>query len=177
MENLVLNLGAYQLSLAVSREGKEPVVALKPVCEAVGLDWKTQLRRTQNNPQFRCGHMTIPSAGGPQETLCIPVCQVGMWLCTINANRVKEEIRPKLLAFQEHLQVVIHEHLQGNLTMERLKKLEDVIAHMTILIHELQDDNAELRQQLQVTSMLDRTLVSNAGRQLAAYKAAKKLIN
>jgi uncharacterized coiled-coil protein SlyX len=184
METLNLNLGGQALQLLVSREGVEPLVALKPLCEAVGLDWKTQLRRTSGNPQFRCGLMTIPSAGGPQQTLCLPVCEIGMWLCTINANRVREDIKSKLLEFQRHLQVVIHEHLSGRLTtqvIEQLQKtvaiLQDHVAQLTFKLIDMQEDNQEMRAELRAHSILDKTLISNAGRQLAAQKAAKKAIN
>jgi hypothetical protein len=184
MNNLVLNIGQYQLNLLVSNHGGEDYIALKPLCEALGLSWPRQTKRTQGNPQFRCCLKAIPSAGGMQDMLCLPVLQIGMWLCTINANRVNDESRPKLLAFQEQLQVVIHDHLTGKLSMERLQSLEqsvkilsEVVARLEFKIHDLRTENAELRAQLRATSILDKTLVSNAGRHLAAHKKAQKSIN
>lgn len=103
-----------------------------------------------------------------QDTLCIPVSQVGMWLCTINASRVSEDVRPKLLAFQEHLQIVVHDYLTGRLTSERLQKLEALVMTLVGELEALKQENLTLKEKLCASNALDRALVSNAGRQLAA---------
>lgn len=182
MESLQLNLGSYQLAVAVSKNDNEYLVALRPLCETLGLDWKSQHRRTASNPQFRCGHMTTVDAQGRNYPMvCIPVRQVGMWLCTINANRVSENVRPKLLAFQEQLQIVIHDHLTGRLTLEKLQQMEQVmrgmeqtIAHMYGII----ESQAVEIQKLKQSSDYHMTLeASCAGRQLAAAKKIKSIVN
>jgi hypothetical protein len=177
MENLQLNLGSYQLALAVSQNDGEHFVALKPLCEALGLDWEAQRKRTQRNPQFSTPvHMNGSWAqdGKNRDMLCIPVRQVGMWLCTINANRVSEHVRPKLLAFQEQLQVVIHDHLTGRLTMEKLQQMEQMINHLYALV---ESQAAEIRQ-LKLTSGRHMSVeASCAGKQLAAARYNKKLLN
>lgn len=163
MENIILNVGKYQLSLLINKHNDEHYVAVKPLCEALGLLAHKQVERLKRNPQFRGAHMGAPSSGGIQTTYCIPVCEVGMFLCTINASKVSEHIRPQLVEFQRHLQVVIHDHLTGNLTQERIKHLEDIIG---VLLRRI--DALESQQGLDI---------SHAGRQLAAHKRALKSVN
>lgn len=173
MQDLVLNVGNYQLSLTTNEHNGEHFIALKPLCETLGLEWKRQQKRTLNNPQFSVGvHKGVNwSADGKQyDMLCIPVCEVGMWLCTINANKINDEARPKLLAFQKHLQVVIHEHLTGCLTLERLQQLEATVAHLAQLVTLIQQENMSLKRQLAGAQAYDRVVASCAGKQLAASK-------
>lgn len=199
MESVTLNLSDYQLQLALDNVDGQHMVALKPVCTALGIAWTGQRLRTLNNPQFKCVAIdTVDLQGRIYPMLCIPLCQVGMWICTINAKRVSEHIKPKLLAFQEQLQFVIHSYLSGRLTPEILQRLESSLQSMQVQLTEINrkyeyldqkyeclnqkhqevlEENAEIKAQLRATNILDRTLVSNAGRQLAAQKAALRSIN
>lgn len=45
-------------------------VAIKPICEALGIDWKSQYQRIKDDPVLNEGMVTvtIPSPGGSQET-------------------------------------------------------------------------------------------------------------
>lgn len=164
MENLSLSVGKYELSLMINKHQGEHYVAVKPLCEALGLQSHKQIERLKRNPQFNCTHMgSVGGDGKTREMECIPVCEVGMFLCTINANRVSEHVRPQLIDFQRHLQVVIHDHLTGNLTMQRLHTLEAIIERLQSRI-----DILETQQGLNI---------SHAGRQLAAQKQALRSIN
>jgi hypothetical protein len=57
-------------------------VALKPIVEGMGLDWKSQYRRVSDDPILSKGMvtMTIPSGGGPQETVCLPLSMIPGWI-------------------------------------------------------------------------------------------------
>ena len=45
-------------------------VAIKPICENMGIEWSTQLQKlNRNKEKFGCVHMNIPSKGGNQSTL------------------------------------------------------------------------------------------------------------
>ena len=58
----------------IDNEG-EPYVPMKPIVENMGLDWKTQYRKLQQNQRFAKGVviLTVPSPGGSQETTCLPL--------------------------------------------------------------------------------------------------------
>lgn len=80
--------------------------------------------------------------------LCIPVKQLGMWLCTVNANRVKPEIREKLIQFQMHLQVAIHDALTGRVSWEVVEALRAEVNEIRQHVQFLIQENAQLRQAL-----------------------------
>lgn len=185
MNTLTLNVGSYPVSLLTSEHEGEPYIALRPLCEALGMDWKSQHARTAKNPQFHCGDITTVDAQGRNYPMvCLPVRQVGMWLCTINARRVKPEIRDRLIAFQEGLQVVIHEHLTGRLTLERVQQLENAVNQLTTLVNYLVEENEKkdqiiekLEQRLEATGHVDYIEASCAGRRLAARRKTKRVYN
>lgn len=79
----------------------EPFTPAKPICEAIGLEWSSQYQKLTGDPQ-RWGYVAIdiPSGGGEQKTLCLPVRKLSGWLSSISAARAKDEIRHKLVAYQ-----------------------------------------------------------------------------
>ena len=97
--------------VAVLKEGV-PYVAMKPICENIGLDWKSQHRRIQGSPVLSEGVviMTIPSEGGYQDTLCLPLEMLNGWLFGIDVNRVKPELKDKLVRYQKECYSILFKH-------------------------------------------------------------------
>lgn len=90
-------------------------VALKPICDALGLSWEPQLRRTKRHAVLRKGMamMVIPSVGGAQETVVFRLKKLDGWLLGIQADRVKPEAREKLMQYQEECCEVLDSHFRG----------------------------------------------------------------
>ena len=81
--------------LTVEKDGIR-YVAVKPICENLGLDWASQFTKIKNNLVLNEGIViiTTPSEGGPQQTTCLPIDMINGWLFTISPNKVSEEIKP-----------------------------------------------------------------------------------
>ncbi|MEW6257434.1 MAG: phage antirepressor N-terminal domain-containing protein [Pseudomonadota bacterium] len=91
-------------------------VALRPIVQALGLDWKSQHRRVSEDAVLREGvvTMTMPSPGGCQETTCLRLDLVNGWLFTIDESRVKdEETRQRVLAYKRECYAVLFQHFHG----------------------------------------------------------------
>ncbi|MBS9014556.1 hypothetical protein KEQ49_03540 [Escherichia coli] len=97
-------------SLYVVNHNGEPYVPMKPIVEGMGLDWKSQFRRM--NQRFTKGMviMTIPSVDHQQKTVCLALRKLAAWLQTINPNKVKPEIRDKVIQYQEECDDVLYEY-------------------------------------------------------------------
>lgn len=100
-----------QSILAATIDGK-PYVAMKPIVENIGLQWEAQQKRIQRNPVLKAAMsmMDIPSAGGLQQTTCLPLSMLNGWLFGVDVNRVREEIRPKLIRYQTECFEVLAQH-------------------------------------------------------------------
>ena len=96
-----INFNNQQL-LTVEKDGIK-YVAVKPICENLGLAWGAQFVKIKENQILSEGVsiIEIPSDGGIQETVCLPIDMINGWLFTINPNKVSEEIRPVVLYYQK----------------------------------------------------------------------------
>jgi len=107
-------------------------VAIKPICERFGLAWQAQHRKLAANlDRWGIINMVIPSAGGPQETTCIPVSKVFGWLATISIRRVKPELRDRLALYQDEADAVCDRHFRLRAAQKemRIEELERMLWH------------------------------------------------
>jgi hypothetical protein len=100
-------------------EGQEQpaiYVPVRPVCEFLGLDWRSQRHRIDRDPvlsEVKQGVviMTPPSAegrgGGPQEMICLPLDKLYGWLFGVQASRVKAEYRESIIRYQREVYQVL----------------------------------------------------------------------
>lgn len=80
-------------------------VSLSDLCAALGLDRSSQLRRIRSHALLQAGlaRFLVQQAGGPQVQDCIHLQTASNWLVTINAARVAEPVRDRLIYLQQHL--------------------------------------------------------------------------
>ncbi|SFP39801.1 P22_AR N-terminal domain-containing protein [Geopseudomonas sagittaria] len=93
----------HYLTVITSPTG-EHLVAMKPISEAIGLDWKSQYNRIQRHPVLSTCMvvMTMQMPGDDQhrELVCLPLDYLNGWLFGVDASRVKPEIRERLVQYQ-----------------------------------------------------------------------------
>ncbi|EIC83969.1 phage antirepressor N-terminal domain-containing protein [Serratia sp. M24T3] len=86
-------------------------VAMKPVVENIGLNWKGQYIKLINQmDKFGCGDISIPTNGGLQRMLCIPLKKLNGWLFSINPAKVRDDIRDRLIRYQEECFTALHDY-------------------------------------------------------------------
>lgn len=97
-------------------------IAVNPICEHLGIDLKTQLRKLERDAKFNHRHMTMVAADGKlRNMVCLPQDELLGWLYTINSRKVKAASRDLLLAYQRETTRAIHDHWA---------KLRDVRPHV-----------------------------------------------
>jgi hypothetical protein len=96
---------------AVETDG-QVFVALKPIVLAIGLVWHGQFERIKRDPILSEGvrAIRIPSAGGPQEATGLRLDLLSGWLFTIDANRVREAVRDRVILYQRECYAALHSH-------------------------------------------------------------------
>ena len=86
-----------------------PQQALRPIVEALGLDWFAQYRRIQRDPvwskRLKTLSVVVTHTEGRNaqhgQVVCLPKQYISGFLFGINAGRIKDEaIRAKVLQFQ-----------------------------------------------------------------------------
>ena len=110
----------HNQSLVVLNHENKPYIAMKPVCENIGLDWEAQRQRIKRHHVLSKGAFMIkvPSKGGEQQYLCLPISMLNGWLFGIDTNRVKPEIRQKLEQYQLECFDVLYNHFMPKVAQQ-----------------------------------------------------------
>lgn len=86
-------------------------VAMKPIVENLGMSWGTQQQKlARHMDKFGCIHMNMPSLGGIQAMICLPLKKLNGWLFSINPAKVRDDIRDRLVRYQEECFTALHDY-------------------------------------------------------------------
>ncbi|WP_334468941.1 phage antirepressor N-terminal domain-containing protein [Arsenophonus sp. PmNCSU2021_1] len=157
----------YGNALYVVNHNGEPYTPMKPIVEGMGMDWKSQFRKL--NQRFAKGMvmLTIPSDGGPQDMACLALRKLNGWLQTISPNKVKPEIRDKVVQYQEECDDVLYEYwTKGQVVNPRKRSI----------MQELNTACAELKTDKAIASLFGTGLSEWKNIKAAHTKKVKGLI-
>lgn len=93
------------------------MVAMKPVVEGMGLDWSYQSRKLNEHPVLSKGVaiIAIPSSGGVQDALALPLNRLHFWLATLQPNKIKDtDVRDRVIVYQTEAADVLFDHFFGS---------------------------------------------------------------
>ncbi|MDY6234078.1 MAG: phage antirepressor N-terminal domain-containing protein [Desulfovibrio sp.] len=79
----------------------QPFTPMKPIVQNMGLDWSGQAAKLNaNKERWGVSIIEIPSNGGEQEMLCMPIRKLPSYLNSINPRKVRPELRAKIELYQ-----------------------------------------------------------------------------
>ena len=110
-------------AVLVNLRGKQEIyIPIRPICDFLGVAWDPQRRRINRDPVLASevkGVTVTVTPGGRQEMICLPIDYISGFLFGINASRVKEEVRERLIRYQRECYKVLAEAFQeGRLTAD-----------------------------------------------------------
>jgi hypothetical protein len=119
---------------AVRLASGEVFIPLRPIVEGLGIDWASQTRRINRDPILAgesrlCVVVTTTQSLPDQrrDMLCLPLKFISGFLFGVNANRVKSEIRERLIRYQrECYDVLAGAFTDGRLTAD--PSFDDLLA-------------------------------------------------
>jgi hypothetical protein len=120
-------------------------VAVRPICDAIGIDPGTQTLKLRHDPRFSC--RDIPSTGADgklYDMLCVPAMQISGWLYGINSKKVNPEVAPKLFEFQQFVTQAIYNAVSGRVDPALNARIDDLLTQVAFLL----DENRDLRREL-----------------------------
>lgn len=101
-------------SIWAGRESDEEIlVAVKPIVEGLGLAWNAQFERIKRDEVLAEGIRVtrIPSPGGEQDTICLPLNLIPGFLFGISVERIgAPEIRAKVVVYKRECYAVLYAH-------------------------------------------------------------------
>lgn len=111
MTNLALTVNFHGQDLFIVEHNGQPYTPMKTIVENMGLDWASQFVKLKaNEKRWGIVKITIPTLGNLQEAVCMPLRKLFGWLSTISPNKVKAELRDKIISYQNECDDVLWEH-------------------------------------------------------------------
>lgn len=97
--------------------GGEPHVAMRPIVEAIGLNWASQFVKIKEHPVMgACVVIITTQAPGDiqrREIFALPLKYLNGWLFGVDSRRVKADLRETLIAYQRECFAVLDKHWRG----------------------------------------------------------------
>ena len=182
MQQINIKYSKWNLIAWLNEQDGNALVAVTPICDAIGIQSARQRQKIESDPRFRSTHRYSPSVGGPQDTLCIPASQVAGWLYGINSRKVSPEVAPLLLEFQQNVTQAIYAAVPGQANSDvvadlnrRIDTLTEQVAALMQMVKEVQQENNELHQRLDYAQPSLSRQASAAGSALQAQRYIKPL--
>ena len=154
--------------VAIEQDDGTIFVLFTRLCDNLGLDRRSQARRTQRHAVLERGLVTLEvrTAGGPQQLQCLKLSLLPLWLSGLHTRRVKAELQEKLTRYQEEAADVLWRAFKPQLlheetaivpadTSHALQQLQQ-IAEMGRAITRMAEQQIELqREQSALTRRID----------------------
>lgn len=164
----------------IARRGADDdyYVALKPLCEGMGIDYTAQYRRLNRQPWAVTAMMaTTGSDGKTYNMFGINRKTLTMWLATIDTSRLKDDtVKTNIVTYQQECAEALDSYFHDGAAVRELPgdTDDDLIARALVAAQRKIEDRerrlAEARQQVnQLTSEVDTQL--NVIREQQPYAA------
>ena len=151
-----------EITAVIALDGGERVVyvPLRPICDFLGLVWSGQFERLQRDPVLsqlvRGVRVTrTPAEGGEQEMTCLPLEYLNGWVFRVNANRVTDNIREKVIRYQLECYRGLASHFITNPASSPTNTLAQVEA-MGLAIATMAREQMEFERRLDKTEIVSQ---------------------
>ncbi|OLU22476.1 hypothetical protein BVH03_24945 [Pseudomonas sp. PA15(2017)] len=126
----LISVPFYEDTVVLLGQDDHPYVAMKSVVSNMGLDWKSQhVKLKANSDRWGMVEITTPSVGGPQISSCLPLRKLASWLMTISPNKVKPELRDKIVRYQNECDDALWDYwIKGSATRPGAQPVNQRIA-------------------------------------------------
>ncbi|MDB5724974.1 MAG: hypothetical protein JWQ16_1728 [Novosphingobium sp.] len=105
-------ISVHGRDILAALDGDSIRVPMKPFCETIGVPWDAQRQRIQRDEVLSEGAsmMLVPSAGGLQEQVTLPLDLIPGFLFGIQARRFAPELRERIRIFRRECYRILHDH-------------------------------------------------------------------
>jgi hypothetical protein len=90
--------------IQIVQNGSEKYVAIKPICQAIGIDFQNQINKLKEDDilsELYTLRYIVGADSKSRKMATIPLKYVFGWLFTINSNNVKEEVKSDLIEYKK----------------------------------------------------------------------------
>ncbi|VVE54688.1 phage antirepressor N-terminal domain-containing protein [Pandoraea anhela] len=95
--------------LLLVEHGGQPYTPMKPIVVGMSLTWHGQhAKLKENRERWGILDLRIPSSGGLQDMICLPLRKLPGWLMTMEPNKIKNpDVRARVIQYQNECDDVL----------------------------------------------------------------------
>ena len=172
-QNQTVPFMGNQLTL-IYDEQKNPFIAMKSVVLGIGLSWSKQREKLMKyKEKFSWALMGVTASDGKTyEMLCIPLAKLNGWLFSINPEKVRADLKDKVMRYQEECAGVLYQYWMKKqkpnegLSLNEVKTLLEPISLSCQVLQEAKKD---------VERKLERAVWALRNMQKSEYNEVKVL--
>lgn len=100
-------------SLITVEQNGNHYVAMKPICENIGIQWESQYNRIRRDDVLNSVIFIMNMTGSDRKNyqmICLPIEYLNGWLFGIDINRCKPEIRNTLIKYKKECYQALHDY-------------------------------------------------------------------
>jgi hypothetical protein len=155
-------------ALYVVNHNGEPYTPMKPIVKGMGMAWQSQLAKLNQRFASTVTEIVIVAADGKaREMICLPLRKLAGWLQTISPNKVKPEIRGRVIQYQEECDDVLYEYWTKGVVVNPRK---------TSIMEELNQACADMKRDKGIASLFGTGLNEWKGVKAAHVSKIRPLV-
>lgn len=188
MSNDIVEIPFHNDTLIAHRsEDGDVFVALRPICNSMGIDFSGQLQKMKRQPWATVGELhTVGADGKTRDMTSVNRKTLTMWLATIDASRLKDEqARRNVIVYQKEAAEALDQYFNegGAIRVSGTDSDEDIMARAVLVAQktierknqQLQAKDAQIKElEPKAKALDDFTNIPDA---LLVRDAAKLLSN
>ncbi|UBX30236.1 phage antirepressor N-terminal domain-containing protein [Arsenophonus apicola] len=129
-----INVPFHGAELYIVNYNGEPFTPMKPIVEGMGMIWAAQFVKLKQRFISTISEIEmVADDGKSRKMVCLPLRKLAGWLATISPNKVKSEIRDKVIQYQEECDDVLYEYwTTGEVKAKPRKKVKQIAGCITV---------------------------------------------
>lgn len=133
--NAIQTVNFHEQSLITLQKDGVAYVAMKPICENIGLDWEAQRQRISRDEVLNSVACMIQATANDKKNyqmLCLPIHYLNGWLFGVDVSRVKEKNRDKLITYKKECYQVLFDYWHKGVAVNE-NHYHNTFNHITVM--------------------------------------------
>ncbi|MCG3657962.1 phage antirepressor N-terminal domain-containing protein [Aliarcobacter butzleri] len=143
MELVTVNFNNQRIEVVEETQS----IVVKDICEHIGLVYSGQYTKIISDESYESKLIKVKTNGGLQEVFTIPLSKLNGWLFSINPNKVKPEVKQKLIEYKKECFNVLNNYFNNGIAINHRASQTDIQKILSELEKQKQQIK-ELKKQL-----------------------------
>lgn len=116
-------------------------IVVKDICEQLSISYTTQYQKIKSDESFESKLIKVQTNGGMQEVFTIPLSKLNGWLFSINPNKVKPEVKEKLIQYKKECFNVLNNYFNKGIAVNHRASETD----LQKILNQIEKQNQEIK--------------------------------